>query len=124
MRQLLSCLLYKYLSSSPLIKQILESKYNLPHYSNLLFLLRCCLNFLPVHEIILHSDTRVYMTVAVDVLLVGVHEPVRLRLECKARIYHEHERFWRVARQPVSCRYYVTLRRREREIKALVKYVF
>lgn len=59
------------------------------------------------------KDTRVYMTIAVDVLLEGVHEPVRLRLECKARIYHEHERFWRVARHPVSDRFYITLRRRE-----------
>ncbi|VDN24082.1 unnamed protein product [Gongylonema pulchrum] len=55
-------------------------------------------------------ETRVFMTVAVDVILTGIDEPVRFNMECKARIFHEHERFWYVSRRPVVEKYFLTTR--------------
>ncbi|VDN51777.1 unnamed protein product [Dracunculus medinensis] len=56
-------------------------------------------------------ETRVFMTVAVDVVLTGLDEPVRFNIECKARIFHEHERFWYVTRRPIVEKYFLTLKR-------------
>lgn len=50
------------------------------------------------------------MTVAADVVLSGIHEPVRFLLECKARIFHEHERFWYIARKAIVERYFLTVK--------------
>lgn len=50
------------------------------------------------------------MTVAVDVVLTGLDEPVRFNIECKARIFHEHERFWYVTRRPIVEKYFLTLK--------------
>lgn len=50
------------------------------------------------------------MTVAVDIIFVGIDEPIRFIMECKARIFHEHERFWYVTRRPVVEKYYLTLK--------------
>ncbi|VDO65848.1 unnamed protein product [Onchocerca flexuosa] len=53
-------------------------------------------------------ETRVFMTIAADVILTGIDEPVRFNMECKARIFHEHERFWYVSRRPVVEKYFLT----------------
>uniref|UniRef100_A0A915C0Q2 Rab GTPase-activating protein 1 n=4 Tax=Parascaris univalens TaxID=6257 RepID=A0A915C0Q2_PARUN len=55
-------------------------------------------------------ETRVFMTVAVDVILTGIDEPVRFNMECKARIFHEHERFWYVTRRPIVEKYFLTVK--------------
>lgn len=55
-------------------------------------------------------ETRVFMTVAVDVILTGIDDPVRFNMECKARIFHEHERFWYVTRRPIVEKYFLTLK--------------
>lgn len=57
------------------------------------------------------KDHRVFMTIAADVVLSGIHEPVRFGIECKARIFHEHERFWYVTRKPIVERYFLTVRK-------------
>uniref|UniRef100_A0A914W7E3 Beta-hexosaminidase A n=1 Tax=Plectus sambesii TaxID=2011161 RepID=A0A914W7E3_9BILA len=56
-------------------------------------------------------ETRVFMTVAADVILAGIDEPVRFNVECKARIFHQHERFWYVTRKAVVDRYFLTTRK-------------
>ncbi|GMT31385.1 hypothetical protein PFISCL1PPCAC_22682 [Pristionchus fissidentatus] len=38
-------------------------------------------------------DTRVFITVAVDVIVCEVNEPIRFSMEAKARVFHQHERF-------------------------------
>ncbi|KAK6111866.1 Rab-GTPase-TBC domain family protein [Brugia pahangi] len=53
-------------------------------------------------------ETRVFMTIAADVILAGIDEPVRFNMECKARIFHEHERFWYVSRRPIVEKYFLT----------------
>lgn len=55
-------------------------------------------------------ETRVFMTIAADVILAGIDEPVRFNLECKARIFHQHERFWYVTRKAVVERYFLTVK--------------
>ncbi|VDM09889.1 unnamed protein product [Wuchereria bancrofti] len=55
-------------------------------------------------------ETRVFMTIAADVILAGIDEPVRFNMECKARIFHEHERFWYVSRRPIVEKYFLTAR--------------
>jgi hypothetical protein len=51
------------------------------------------------------------MTVAADVILAGIDEPVRFNVECKARIFHQHERFWYVTRKAIVDRYFLTARK-------------
>ncbi|KAG8196661.1 hypothetical protein JTE90_006571 [Oedothorax gibbosus] len=40
------------------------------------------------------KDTRVYMTVAADLVIAGIQEPVRFVIETKAKIFPPSERFW------------------------------
>lgn len=59
------------------------------------------LNFI-LFQLFLHFDfnslfsteMRVFFTVAVDLILVNVSEPIRFIVESKAKIYPQHEKFW------------------------------
>ena len=55
-------------------------------------------------------DTRVFLTVAVDLVLVGIQEPVRFTLETKAKIYSVSERFWYLSRKGFSEQFNVCLK--------------
>ena len=41
-----------------------------------------------------HKNTRVFMTVAVDLVINGLQDPVRFCIETKARIYPQNDKFW------------------------------
>ncbi|CAI4224060.1 unnamed protein product [Auanema sp. JU1783] len=56
-------------------------------------------------------ETRVFMTVAVDVILAEVGEPIRFCLETRARVYHIHERFYKHPRVAVKEGYKLILER-------------
>jgi len=56
------------------------------------------------------KETRVYITVAADVILEGINEPVRFNIECKARIFQQYERFWYVTRKAVNESYFLTIK--------------
>ncbi|GFS14750.1 rab GTPase-activating protein 1 [Elysia marginata] len=56
------------------------------------------------------KDTRVFLTVAVDLVLVGIQEPVRFTLETKAKIYAVSERFWYLSRKAFSEQFNVCLK--------------
>ena len=40
------------------------------------------------------ADTRLFMTIAVDLVVTGVTEPVRFIVETKAKIYPSSEKFF------------------------------
>uniref|UniRef100_A0AC34Q875 PID domain-containing protein n=1 Tax=Panagrolaimus sp. JU765 TaxID=591449 RepID=A0AC34Q875_9BILA len=56
------------------------------------------------------KETRVCLTVAADVILEGINEPVRFNIECKARIYQQYERFFYVTRKAVNESYFLTIK--------------
>lgn len=55
-------------------------------------------------------DTRVYMTVAVDLVIVGIQEPVRFVVETKAKIFPHNERFWYFAKKSLMEQFYLKLK--------------
>ncbi|KAJ1356632.1 hypothetical protein KIN20_014371 [Parelaphostrongylus tenuis] len=56
-------------------------------------------------------DSRVFLTVAADVIIAEAGEPIRFRLEAKARVFHRDERFYKLPRVALREGYSLTLER-------------
>ena len=46
------------------------------------------------------ADMRVFLTIAVDLVIEGIQEPVRFLIETKAKIFPQNERFWYFSKKP------------------------
>ncbi|XP_067125616.1 rab GTPase-activating protein 1-like isoform X2 [Centruroides vittatus] len=68
------------------------------------------------------KDTRVYMTVAADLVIEGISEPVRFVIETKAKILPQNERFWYFNKKAHIEQFYLKLK--EVEVNAGGDYAY
>lgn len=64
------------------------------------------------------KDVRQYMTVAVDLVIRGIQEPVRFQIETPVRIYGQAERFWYFQKRSLIQQFFLNLK--EVRVKAAV----
>ncbi|KXJ05964.1 Rab GTPase-activating protein 1-like [Exaiptasia diaphana] len=57
------------------------------------------------------KDTRVFMTVAIDLVVAKVTEPVRFIYETKARIFPQNDRFWNINKPRIHDVYVMELKK-------------
>lgn len=51
-----------------------------------------------------------FLTVAVDLVICGIQEPVRFAIETKAKIFPHNERFWYFTKKPHQEQFFVKLK--------------
>lgn len=55
-------------------------------------------------------DERTYITVAVDLVIRGIQEPVRFLIETPVKVFPQGERFWYFSRRPLIQQFCLNLR--------------
>lgn len=56
------------------------------------------------------KDVRVFMTIAVDLVIDGIKDPVRFCIECRAQVFGSGERFWYFTKRQLRERFTMTLK--------------
>ncbi|CAB3383117.1 Hypothetical predicted protein [Cloeon dipterum] len=56
------------------------------------------------------SANKSYVTVAIDLVIRGIQEPVRLQLETKVKVYPKNERFWNLSKRQLVQQFYLNLK--------------
>ncbi|XP_034235145.1 rab GTPase-activating protein 1-like isoform X2 [Thrips palmi] len=68
----------------------------------------------PAFELLNHETPRdqncTYMTVAVDLVINGIQEPVRFLIETPIKVFPQTERFWQFTRRPLLQQFSLTLK--------------
>ncbi|KAL3872041.1 hypothetical protein ACJMK2_040008 [Sinanodonta woodiana] len=59
------------------------------------------------------KEMRVFLTVAIDLVIYGIQEPVRFAVETKAKIFPQNEKFWYLTRKPHVEQFHVKLQQVE-----------
>lgn len=63
-------------------------------------------------------DSKLWLTIAVDLVVRGIKEPVRLVLETQVKVFPSSERFWSISRRPLIQQFTLNLK------EVSVKYFF
>jgi len=69
------------------------------------------------------KDSRVFMTIAVDLVIEGIQEPVRFLVETKAKLFPSNERFWYFSTKPHIEQFLLKLRQVESVSSSMYKSV-
>ena len=56
------------------------------------------------------AGTRVFLSVAVDLVIQEIQEPVRFLIETKARVFPQQEKFWYFGKKILNEQFYLKLR--------------
>lgn len=56
------------------------------------------------------KDARQFMTIAVDLVIQGIQEPVRFQLESPVRVFCSSERFWYFQKRSLIQQFYLNLK--------------
>lgn len=56
------------------------------------------------------SGNKTHITVALDLVIRGIQEPVRLQLETPVKIYQKNERFWNLTKRSLVKQFYLNLK--------------
>ena len=70
------------------------------------------------------KNMRVFMTIAVDLVINGLQDPVRFCIETKARIYPQHDKFWVYQKSKHQEVFYLHMVKRTIEQKSASGHVF
>jgi len=64
----------------------------------------------PLNEVKDPSGNKTHITVALDLVIRGIQEPVRLQLVTPVKIYPKNERFWNLTKRALVQQFYLNLK--------------
>lgn len=56
------------------------------------------------------KDNNIYITVAVDLVVRGIQEPVRFQIETPVRVFGQHDRFWYFQKRSLIQQFFLNLK--------------
>lgn len=55
-------------------------------------------------------DSKIYITVAIDLVIKGIREPVRFLIETPVKVFPQNERFWYISSRKLVQQFYLNLK--------------
>lgn len=56
------------------------------------------------------KDNKIHMTIAVDLVIRGIQEPVRFQIETPVRVFGQHDRFWYFQKRTMVQQFFLNLK--------------